>query len=150
MTAAQVLAGIDLFAGLSEGQLKTLAVLAKEETCARGQALFEEGSPATHLYLLLAGKITIQVQLTSRPQAVEIAVLSRPGQLVGWSGLVPPHHYTATAVCMENSRLLAMDGKALMHALEDDPGMGFLIMRRISEVISGRLRNIQQVVLKTL
>jgi hypothetical protein len=37
-----------------------------------------------------------------------------------------------------------------MAALEADAEMGFLVMRRIAETISDRLRNIQSVVLKTL
>ena len=39
---------------------------------------------------------------------------------------------------------------ALMRALEADPAMGFVVMRRLTEVISGRLQNLQRVVLKTL
>ena len=150
MITVDELTTLDLFAGLSTGQLAALASLAEEKTCAAGEALFREGSEATHCFILLEGKITIQVQLSSRPESLTITALGRAGQVVGWSGLVAPHHYTASAICQEESRLLALEGEALMQALEQAPEMGFLFMRRVAEVISGRLRNIQQVVLKTL
>ncbi len=150
MVTPQTLGQIELFAGLGEDALVPLAALAEEITCREGEVLFKEGGPATRLFVLLEGKVAIQVMLTSRPESLTVAALSQPGQLVGWSGSMPPNTYTASAVCQADSRLLAFDGSAFMHALEADPVTGFTIMRRIAAVISGRLRNIQGVVLKTL
>jgi len=70
--------------------------------------------------------------------------------LVGWSGFMPPNYYTASAICQEDSHLLAFDGSAFNRLLEENRELGFTIMRRIAEVISQRLRTIQSVVLKTL
>jgi CRP-like cAMP-binding protein len=150
MVTAQELGEVGLFAGLSQTQLETLAGLAEAHSYAEGEALFREGEGASQLFLLMAGKVRIQVQLTSRPQIISITIISQPGSLVGWSGLVPPNNYTATALCQAKSRLLALDGAALMRVLEADPAMGFIVMRRLTEVISGRLQNLQRVVLKTL
>jgi len=61
-----------------------------------------------------------------------------------------PNCYTASAVCQEDCRLLAFDGAAFRRVLENDPALGFTVMRRIAEVISQRLRLIQSIVLKTL
>jgi toluene monooxygenase system ferredoxin subunit len=150
MIHPQTLDPLELFTGLTEAQLAVLAGLAEEVTCPAGETLFEEGASASRLYVLLEGKVSIQVQLSSRPERITVASLSQPGQLVGWSGTVHPNNYTASATCQSDSRLLSFDGQAFMQALEADHTMGFLVMRRISEVVSGRLRNIQRVVLKTL
>ncbi len=150
MVTTQELGRFGLFAGLSEAQLDRILALAEEKHCHAGESLFREGDPATHLYLLLKGKVAIQVQLTSRPETITTTVLSQPGQLIGWSGLVPPHHYTAAGVCQADSHLLMIEGEALRQAMERDPEMGFLLMQQIAGVISGRLRTVQQVVLKTL
>ncbi len=74
----------------------------------------------------------------------------QPGQLVGWSGFLEEARYTAGATCQADSRLLAFDGAAFMSLLESDAELGFLMLRRITNVISSRLRNIQRFVLKTL
>jgi CRP-like cAMP-binding protein len=63
---------------------------------------------------------------------------------------MPPNYYTASAICQEDSRLLSFDGAAFNRLLEQNPALGLVIMRRIAEVISQRLRTIQGVVLKTL
>jgi CRP-like cAMP-binding protein len=140
----------DLFAGLPQAQLAAIAALTTEVTMRGGQALFEEGDLAKQLYILQEGMISIQVQLTSRPGTVTSTSLDHPGQVVGWSGFVQPSHYTSSAVCQSDCHLLAIDGSALMQLMEAHPATGFIVMRRLAELISGRLRNIQQFVLKTL
>ncbi|MBN2302914.1 MAG: cyclic nucleotide-binding domain-containing protein [Anaerolineae bacterium] len=150
MTTPEQLAQSDLFSGLNEQQLASICALCSEITYEAGAILFEEGTAATQVYVLLEGKVGIQVQLSSRPERLTTSLLSQFGQLVGWSGFMPPNIYTATAVCQDNTRLLVLDGAAFMAVLEADPAMGFVIMRRIAGIISGRLRNIQRFVLKTL
>jgi CRP-like cAMP-binding protein len=110
--------------------------------------LFEEGDPARTLYLLLRGKVLVKVEIASRAEQVCIAVLTHPGQVIGWSALLPDNHYTATVTCSEDTRLAGFDRESCMRALEADPVTGFAVMKHISEVISGRLRNIQRLVLK--
>ena len=43
-----------------------------------------------------------------------------------------------------------LDGEELMQVLEDDPALGFIVMRRIAEVLSSRARNTRHALLKTL
>ncbi|MGQ9851408.1 MAG: Crp/Fnr family transcriptional regulator [Aggregatilineaceae bacterium] len=150
MVTPQQLAQSPLFAGLPEDQLAPFATLAREITCAAGDALFREGEEACCLYLLVSGKVSVQVQPTAMTQPLTIVSLSAFGQVVGWSGFMPPNYYTATAICQEDSRLLSFDGAAFNRLLEQNPALGLVIMRRVAEVISQRLRMVQGVVLKTL
>jgi CRP-like cAMP-binding protein len=138
-----------MFNHVPANKLQPFAALAEEVTCTKDSTLFEEGHPAEKLYLLLEGKVLIKIRAASRSEPACIAVLTHPGQVVGWSGFLADNKYTATASCSEDSRLLAFNGAAFMLALEADPQTGFTVMRHIGEVISGRLRNIQRLVLKT-
>ena len=140
----------EVFKELSVEQLKPIADLAEVKKFAEGEAIFEEGKEATHFFVLVKGKVRIQVQLTSSPESIAVAVLSQPGQLIGWSGMVPNQSYTAAGICLEDTELLAFEGQPLMRILEEDCDTGFKVFRKISEVISGRVRNIQRVVLKTI
>ncbi len=150
MTSPQLLAQCPLFEGLPESYLARFAALAEEVTCAAGDALFREGEEASRLYILLSGKVNVQVQPTALTHPLTIVSLSTFGQLVGWSGFMPPNYYTASAICQEDSRLLAFDGPAFNRLLEENHELGFTVMRRIAGVISQRLRTIQGIVLKTL
>ncbi|MEB2286798.1 MAG: cyclic nucleotide-binding domain-containing protein [Anaerolineae bacterium] len=150
MITPQLLAQSPLFADLPDEYLARFAALAHEVTCAAGDALFREGEEASRLYILLSGKVNVQVQPTALTDTLTIVSLSTVGQLVGWSGFMPPNYYTASAICQEDSHLLAFDGIAFNRLLEEDRALGFTIMRRIAGVISQRLRTVQGVVLKTL
>jgi CRP-like cAMP-binding protein len=150
MITPQSLTISPLFADLPEDDLARLAALAEEIACAAGNTLFKEGEAARYLYILLSGKVSIQVQPISVTQPITILSLSTPGQLVGWSGFMPPSYYTATAFCLEDTRLLAFDGAAFNRILDDDPARGLMVMRRIAGVISQRLRTLESIVLKNL
>ena len=150
MISSQMLSQIDLFAGVPEGQLAAIAEISEEITCKKGESIFQEGSKAEHIYILLDGEVAIQVSLISRPENITVSIINLTHQSFGWSGIVPPHSYTATAFCQTDCRLLAIYGQKLIQVLQQDLKSGFVVMQRIAEVISRRLRNSRLVLLKNL
>lgn len=150
MDKKAALRSLEILAGLKNEQFDTLDRFTEVVKCNQDGRLFQVGHAANQVYFLLDGKIGIQVQLSSRPETVSLVVLTKPGQLVGWSGMIEGAYYTATGVCMADSTLLGIDGKQFSAVLEENPTTGFAVMRRISFVISERMRNLQSVVLKTM
>lgn len=150
MITSQELAQSPLFSDLPADALDRFAALAREVACPAGKMLFREGNEASHLYLLRTGKINVLVQPTALTEPLTIVSLSTFGQLVGWSGFMPPNYYTASALCLEDSTLLAFDGQRFNDVLEANPAVGLIVMRRIAHVISQRLRTIQGNVIKSL
>lgn len=148
MTITEILSRGDLFTDLSTEQLAAIATYCQEVTCPEGNTLFREGQEATQLFILLKGKVNLQVWLAAQRQNITVEVISQPYQTIGWSGLVTPYYYTATALCLANSRLLALDGQVFLRLLEQDPVTGFVVMRRITKVICDRLRNSRVALLK--
>ena len=150
MDKFDTLRSINTLSGLSDKLVKILEGFTEFVDYEAGDKLFQVGDAASSIFLLIKGKLGIQVQLSSRPETVSIVVLQNFGQLVGWSGLMEEAHYTATGICLEDSQLIQIDGIKFMELLEQNPEEGFLVMREISKVISGRMRNLQSVVLKTM
>lgn len=149
MVTPQELKGLGMFEALDEQELAQISAMARELACSAGDTLFQEGDLGSQIYILLEGSVSIRVMLSSRPESIVVASLNRPGQLVGWSGLVS-QTYTASAVCESESRLLAINGQELHAALQANPHMGYHVMDHVAQIIGERLRNIQRVVLKTL
>lgn len=141
---------IELFKALTEDQMTALEKIAKVTEHPKGSKLFKVGEEAHNIYILLTGKASIQVQLSSRPEMVSIVILGKMGQLIGWSGLMGPSHYTADAICLEDSKFLMINGEEFSKILEQDCEAGYRVLRGIISVISDRLRNLQRVVLKTM
>ena len=145
-----LLAQVGLFKDIPETILEAIAELSQEMTFAKNKTVFMEGAPAKYIYILLEGEVSIQVSLTSRKETVTVAVINQLYHSFGWSGVVPPYHYTSSALCEADCRVLALEGKKLIDMLKQEPQSGFIVMQRISELISRRLRNSRIALLKTL
>jgi len=148
--ATEVLSQIDLFSGLSDEQLATIARSCEEITRPRGNTFFREGQEAKRLFILLGGEVALHIRLTSRPENITVAVINQPYQVFGWPGVVSPHYYSASALCQADSHVLTLDGQELIYVLEQNPAASFTFMQRIAEVISSRLRSSRVALLKNL
>lgn len=150
MITTEMLANFDLFRDIPTNVLEEVSNVCEEVYVAKDGYVFREGERADKLHLLVKGSIALRVKLTSRPDSVTVSIVSRPHQTLGWSGVVSPNHYTASAFCEEDSMLVAIPADKFMAILEAHPEVGFKIMLRITEIISDRLRNSRQALLKTM
>lgn len=144
MAKVDSLKRFDVFAELPEEALKEIARLAKQETHPEGTVLFKEGATADKLYLLLEGKISLEmlVQLgsTGTPRRATFNVAG-PGNAVGWSSLVPPYIYTSSGVCIEDVKLLALSGDDMRAYMNGHPDIGHAVSQRTASIIRGRMTN---------
>ena len=150
MECGQLLSKVDLFEDLPDDQISAVAEICNEKTYAKGELIFDEGEKADNLYILMEGRVSIRMRLTSKPQSITVSILNDSPQSFGWSGVVAPYFYTAFALCEDDCRLLALPGQKLIEILQQESVSGFEVMLRISEVISSRLRNSRMVLLKSL
>ncbi|WKZ34657.1 MAG: cyclic nucleotide-binding domain-containing protein [Anaerolineales bacterium] len=150
MLNPQTLSQFDLFKGLPESLLKEIASISREVSMKKGDFVFREGGQADKLHFLVRGSIALRVNLTSRPESITVSFVSMPYQSFGWSGVVPPYHYTSSAECEEDSSLLIIPADPFMKMLEQNPEAGFKVMQRITVIIADRLRNSRQALLKTM
>jgi CRP/FNR family cyclic AMP-dependent transcriptional regulator len=139
-----------LFRNLPEELLDKVAALGEETTFPQGDFIFREGEEADKLHFLLEGQIVLKVKLTSRPESITVSAVSQQYESFGWSGIVPPFHYTASASCEADCKVLTISGEGFMKLLEEYPAAGFLVMQRLVELVASRLRNSRQALLKTL
>ncbi len=150
MITQDTLAQFDLFKDIPANVLREIAEISQDVFVQKDHFVFREGEQAEHVHLLVKGSIALRVGLTSRPDFVTVSIIARPYQTLGWSGLIPPHHYTASAYCEEDTHLIAIPGRPLLHILSNHPEAGFTVMLRVAEIIADRLRNSRQALLKTL
>lgn len=150
MLTPEILAEFDLFKEVSRKTLEAVADISETVKVKKDDFVFREGEVADKLHLLVSGSIALRVNLTSRPDSVTVSFVNRPRQTLGWSGVVTPNHYTASALCEEDSELVAIPSDKFMQILERHPEDGFRVMLRITTIISDRLRNSRQALLKTL
>lgn len=150
MISTETLSQFSLFKGLPEALLNEIVAISKEASYKKDEFVFREGETADKLHFLINGSIALRVKLTSRPDRVTVSFISTPYQSFGWSGVVPPYHYTSSAECDEDSNLLIIPAEPFMKLLEQNPESGFKVMQRITVIIADRLRNSHQALLKTI
>ncbi len=150
MVESALLAKFPLFQDVSPAILEKIARISEEISLKEGETVFREGQVADKMDFLLKGSIALRVNIMSKPDSVTVSYVAKSNECFGWSGIVPPYHYTATAYCDEETRILSVRGKEFMEIISENPADGFKIMQRIAEIVSDRLRNSRQALLKTL
>jgi signal transduction histidine kinase len=141
---AERLGSSEIFGGLSEPDLLAIAEFCSEETSHEGHALLVEGEPAVKLFIVQRGKLALEkkVQLGrhSTPRNATIDYVN-PGQAAGFSALTEPHTYSTSAICVEPTRVLTVDGVKLRDYLETHPAAGFTVMNTLSVLVGNRYRH---------
>ncbi|MFZ0429523.1 MAG: cyclic nucleotide-binding domain-containing protein [Acidobacteriota bacterium] len=109
--------------------------LAEECSYAEGDHVFRCSDSADYLYILEAGRIRISVG----DLGAVARTIRNPGDLFGWSSLVGPGNYTASAQCLKDSTVLRLSARRVDELLESDPSEGLDFYRRLAGFIRGRL-----------
>lgn len=138
----EVLRKCPLFSELSAEELDQVAAICQEETFEAGSLIFGQDEIAQKLYILQAGRITLCIYLRSdiEPDADVCIEESQPGRVFGWSALVKQKRFTASAMAVNRVSAISIEGDRLNALFETNPHIGFLVMRRLADVISDRLR----------
>ncbi len=141
LTEADDLREFKIFEELNERELETVAAIAKTEELGKGARLTRAGSPASNLYLVKSGRVTI---MSTDPGGKEVAVDEvGPGQVVGWSALTGPYIYTATTMTTEKSTIVVISGTKLRRIFEINNHIGYRVLKGIGYVVSRRLSGME-------
>lgn len=150
MTARQVLRECRIFAALNDAELDKIASLAVEKQYEAGTLIFREGERATEFLVIEEGKVALQMTLPEAPGAMSRRVtvdMVSQNEIVGWSALVEPYTYTLTAVCLQKTKTLSLDGVKLRGLLRDNQIVGYEILKELVKVVASRLDDTRQVLI---
>ncbi|MBT7070156.1 MAG: cyclic nucleotide-binding domain-containing protein [Anaerolineae bacterium] len=129
---------IPLFEGLNENTLQLLEPLFETCTCHKG-TIFEQGTPAIHIYLLIEGSVDILYKPYDSPPIIITNVKS--GGIFGWSAIADNTLYTSGATCLGESKAVRIQGKALRELCIEHPEAGEILLDRFAKSVSKRWHN---------
>jgi CRP-like cAMP-binding protein len=131
---------IPWFLGLSTESLQRLTEIANVRFIDAGEKIFSEGEKNPFLYVILEGKVRLESFVPGRGSLPYLTAETL--DVIGWSSLTPVvRQKTGTAVAVEPTRLLSFHADELMDLCEKDCDLGFVIMRRLANIIASRLLN---------
>ena len=131
------LSGETFFAGLKKDYLEFLAGSAHRKHIKAGTVLFQQGVHADRFWLVLDGKISVEVPAIQGP-ALQLQKLGS-GKMLGWSWLIPPYRWDFQARCVSDAEVIEFDGKAILDRCEKDNTFGYDLFKRFTGLMSERL-----------
>ncbi len=145
MISIELLRRYPFFGRLGYKQLKSLAMIAEEIKLEDGQVVIEEGQPASALYFLVDGSVSLyhpvgSMQVKSANAEVPVCDIN-PGEPFSISALIEPHVLTSTARSSGASRVIRLGVEDLKAAFAKDPKLECLMIRCVAEAAMGRLNS---------
>jgi CRP-like cAMP-binding protein len=142
MISASRFKEFSFFKGFGEEELERLTAVAVEESYDAGTQMYKNGDPARALFMIEEGKVVMVMDSYMGPHKptmqVTVDVVTK-GESMGWSALVDPFIYTLGALCIDRTRLIALDAARLRKLMEEDCALGFRMMKATAKVIANRL-----------
>jgi len=129
---------VEILQGLTEGELQNMAWFFQEENLPEGVSLCQEGARAEQLYILEQGSVRIHSEHLGQLN------VDTPGKIVGWSFLVPPYCYTASAQTTRPSRFLIIKSPDFYYLIHKEPKLGVKIMGNLAQIMASRFKGAEK------
>jgi CRP-like cAMP-binding protein len=167
MTEKNLLAGLKFFSGVPPEKLEKIARKGDILAFKADAVIFRYDEPAEHLYGVLEGEVGLSVVFKDKvlktdieyEEAIQASIVEeeksivvdsvQPGQVFGWASLVGPGRRTVTAHCLKAARVIALPAAELRAMFEEDNALGYVIMKKMSDIISKRLKKRTEKLIET-
>jgi len=140
-----------LFSDLSDEQRDKIAQLSREITFETGDVLFREGDSAENIYIVLQGRVAVEVGLLGRQRrrCATIAT-ARRGESIGWSAAIGSGKYLASAYAVEKTTAVVVDRRAVHCLFVDNPASGLRVMEKLIDLARSRLSRTTEILANML
>jgi CRP/FNR family transcriptional regulator len=125
----KALRGVDAFASLDEEALLRVVGVSSNLAWRRGSEVFEAGSPAEALYVVLSGRVRI---LDPANGGREVAALG-PGDSFGEISLLLLTKHTKNAVAEEDAELMVIPHDSFRELVETNPELAGYFRRLMEQ-----------------
>jgi CRP/FNR family transcriptional regulator, cyclic AMP receptor protein len=133
---------IPWFLELSQPQYDRLAGICSFIELEPGEFLLKEGDREDFLFILIEGQVALEVEVPTRGQVAFFTAEAL--DVIGWESLTPiVRQRTASARAVKRSQLIGLQSKLLDQLCEEDHEMGYVIMKRVANVVASRLLTVR-------
>jgi len=131
--AVTILKKIPVFEGLLEEEYLKVLSMCSSTVVREGEVLFNQGDNGASMFVLLSGKIDVNVE------GIGTVHTMNGGEIIGEIGLVADVDRTATAIIKNDSVLLHLQAKTLHEMVKKFPRLGYVIMHNVAKILADRL-----------
>ncbi|MEW5990574.1 MAG: cyclic nucleotide-binding domain-containing protein [Chloroflexota bacterium] len=128
---------IPIVDALPPGPRERLLGLLAHREIAPGDTFMHEGDVTKVLSIIVRGRVALRLRVPERG-AVTILTLD-PGDIVGWSAIVPPYRATTSATALEPTELASFPAEELRAILGSDAEVAAAFLPPILETVAARV-----------
>jgi CRP-like cAMP-binding protein len=132
------LAGFGALSDLSAPHRQLVARTARPVRFAAGERLFLEGGPADGCWLIHEGCVALDLMIPGRGPVV-VQTLG-PGDVLGWSWLIPPYEWHFGARAVRDTTATELDTGQLRTLADQDPRFGYALTVSLFQACARRLQ----------
>ena len=136
----------EVFGLFSPDEIKRLSVSSGEMVLKQGERIYSEGIPASHIFILIRGRVELKLKTAGGPDLLIDDLL--PGNIFGPCCLLGADRYLLNAECVEDSEVLKIEAKALRKILDDNPVVGYAMQRTVSRIYFNRYLKTMEILQK--
>ena len=127
------------FSGLDEPYIEFIAGCGRNGVFEPGAYLFREGDEADQVFIVRRGRVALEINAPGRGAVVLDS--SEAGEVIGFSWLFPPYRWQFDGRALEPVRAVALDGVCLRGKCEEDPKLGYELMKRFASILLRRMQS---------
>jgi CRP-like cAMP-binding protein len=125
----------DLFWGMSQSIIQAITAKAVRQEFAPGEVIFKAEDSADCFYVLIKGKVRMDLKSSGR----SVYSSHQVGEIFGWSALIRQDRYAATVVCEASTTTLRFNCAAVCHLLEQDAESAAIFYKQLARALGSRL-----------
>ncbi len=118
------------FQYLSDGHTVSCLRACKTKTLLAGEMLYQTGTKATHLYVVLEGVILI---VRGDPSNLAIMSLREPGSMAGLTATMCQNAHYASALSTRSSKVLSIPSQVLAELISLHPPLSTALMKSLAD-----------------
>lgn len=128
-----------IFDGLSEATRRLVEQNFEPYVCASGTVIFEQGSPAIFLYIVVHGSVLTRYKPYDGPM-MNLTTL-HAGDAFGWSAVIGASQYAMGALAREDLQAIRARGANLRRLAAERPQEGAELLDRLAQLVSNRWKD---------
>lgn len=118
-------------------QLSKLAGITEKRVYRRHEPVYKRGDRAKHLFLLQKGLVSLRDTEPGGLEGISVETWG-PGQVFGIASLMKPQEHSLTAMCLEDSEVIAIEANPLLKLCEEEPRLSNWFMMTIAHLYFSR------------
>ena len=132
----------EIFGLLKPDEIRRLSAVSGVMTLKDGDRIYSEGIPASHLFILIKGRVELKRPTKGGPSLLIDDLMAE--NIFGVSSLLGAERYLLNAECVEDSVVLKIEGKVLRQIFDQNPVVGYAMQRRVSQIFFKRYLNVME------